>query len=172
MVRHNFGNIPLILVLVLITLSCGGKTTTPQAKIGARVPELELADLDGTTVKLSDYFGSVILLEFWATWCPDCREVLPHIQTLHDKAKGAGYSVVTVSVDAESETVRTFMKENSYTFQVLFGGTQIREQFAVKAIPTLYIIDKSAVIRASLVEYGEKGSEEVDRFVRQLIDEQ
>ncbi len=165
----------IAICLSILSLSCEknkNNTVTPQAKIGELVPEIELANLEGTTVHLSDYFGSVMLLEFWATWCPDCKEVLPQIQTLYETSQGAGYSVVTVSVDSKPEIVRTFMNENGYSFQVLHGGPQIREQFAIKAIPTLYVIDRTGVIRASLVEYGSRGAEEVERLVRQLIDEQ
>jgi len=165
-------NILLIaLCASLLTLSCDSKTVAPPAKVGERVPELELADLDGKPVKLSDHFGSVILLEFWATWCPDCREILPHLQEFHEKSEGAGYSVVTVSVDAKVETARDFMTEHSYTFQTLFGGPDIREQFTVLAIPTLYVIDKAGVIRASFVEYGSKSAGDVEALVMELVDE-
>ena len=161
----------IVLCLSILAFSCGNSSVTPQAKIGEQVPELVLPDLEGKTVKLSDYSGSVILLKFWATWCPDCREVLPHTQALYEKSHNEGYSVVTVSVDFTLETVQTFMKENGYTFQVLYGGPQIRDQFTVLAIPTLYLIDKKGIIRASFVEYGSKGSDEVDRMIRQLINE-
>lgn len=161
----------IALCLSILVLSCGNSSVTPQAKIGEKVPELILPDLEGETVKLSDYFGSVILLKFWATWCPDCREVLPHTQTLYEKSHDDDYTVVTVSVDFTLETVKTFMKENGYSFQVLYGGPQIRDQFTVLAIPTLYLIDRKGIIRASFVEYGSKGSDEVDRMIRELVNE-
>ncbi len=146
-------------------------TNTPQVKVGKPIPDIELNDLEGKTVHLSDYYGTIVVLEFWATWCPDCREVLPHLQTLSDTSRDAGFTVVTVSVDSKSETVRTFMNENGYTFTVLHGGLRIREMFEIKAIPTLYLIDRAGILRASLVEYGSRGTEEVDRRIRQLIEE-
>ncbi len=146
-------------------------TNTPRVKVGEPIPDIELTDLEGKTVRLSDYYGTIVVLEFWATWCPDCREVLPHLQTLSDTSGDAGFSVVTVSVDNKSETVRTFMNENGYSFMVLHGGLHIREMFAIKAIPTLYLIDRAGVLRASLVEYGSRGTEEIDRRIRQLIEE-
>ena len=165
----------IAICLSILSLSCDKKNNnkvTPQVKIGELVPDIKLANLDGTTVQLSNYFGSVILLEFWATWCSDCKEVLPQIQTLCETSRGTGYSVVTVSVDTKPEIVHTFMNESGYSFQVLYGGPQVRDQFAIKAIPTLYFIDRTGVIRASLVEYGSRGAEEVDTLLRQLIDEQ
>ena len=146
-------------------------TDTPRVKVGEPIPDIELTDLDGKTVSLSDYYGTIVVLEFWATWCPDCREVLPHLQTLSDTSGDEGFSVVTVSVDTKSETVRTFMNEKGYSFTVLHGGIQVREMFAIKAVPTLYLIDRTGVLRASLVEYGSRGTEEVDRRIRQLIEE-
>ncbi|MBN1291099.1 MAG: TlpA family protein disulfide reductase [Candidatus Latescibacteria bacterium] len=146
-------------------------SNTPQVKVGKPIPDMKLTDLEGKTVSLSDCRGTIVVLEFWATWCPDCREVLPHLQTLSDTSGDAGFSVVTVSVDTRPETVRTFMKENGYSFTVLHGGINVREMFAVKAIPTLYLIDRKGVLRSTLVEYGSRGTEEVDRKIRQLIDE-
>ncbi len=165
----------ILICLSILSLSCDknkNNTVTPQVKIGELVPEIELTNLEGTKISLSNYSGSVMLLEFWATWCPDCKEVLPQIQTLYETSKSTGYSVVTVSVDTKPEIVHTFMNENRYSFEVLHGGPQVREHFAIKAIPTLYFIDRTGIIRASLVEYGSRGAEEVDRLLKKLLDEQ
>ena len=154
----------------------GSETTTknatiPQVKVGELIPNIELKDLEGNTVRLSDYSGNIIVLEFWATWCPDCREVLPHLQTLSETSEDTGFSLITVSVDTDPETVRAFMNKNGYSFPVLYGGVKVRELFAVKAIPTLYLIDRKGVIQESYVEYGSRGIQKVDQRIRQLIDE-
>ena len=97
---------------------------------------------------------------------------MTHLQTLSDTSVDAGFSVVTISVDTKPETVRAFMNKNGYSFPVLHGGLKVRKLFAIRAIPTLYLIDRAGVIQASFVEYGSRGAQEVDRRIRQLIDGQ
>jgi peroxiredoxin len=139
---------------------------------GNKISDFTLKDLNGKEVDLSDFAGKVIFLEFWATWCPDCKRVLPHTQKLFEKYKDKELALVTVSVDTKtSGDVPAFMKDNKYSFPVLMDGDSLRKSFQVRAIPTVYIIDRKGMIRAQFVEYREEGEKEIERIIAQLLDD-
>ena len=156
-----------------------GKTETPKKPAdksalpaGVKAPDLTLKDLNGKEVHLSDFAGKVTFLEFWATWCPDCKRVLPHTQKLFEKYQGQDLALVTVSVDTKTrEDVPNFMKENKYTFPVLMDGDIMRKPFQVRPIPTTYIIDRKGVIRAQFVEYREEGEKEIEQLLSMLLED-
>ena len=139
---------------------------------GNKIPDFTLKDLNGKEVRLSDFTGKVTFLEFWATWCPDCKRVLPHTQKLFEKFKGSDLALVTVSVDTKTrEDVPNFMKDNKYSFPVLLDGDALRKSFQVRTIPTAYIIDRKGMIRAQFVEYREEGEKEIERIITQLMED-
>jgi thiol-disulfide isomerase/thioredoxin len=142
--------------------------------VGKAAPELILKDRSGKEFRLSALKGRVVLLEFWATWCPDCCEVLPSVQELSVKYKGKGLEVVTVSVENKTKAVQPFMMEKGYTFPVLLAGRkaeELRKTFLVQRIPTAWLIDRRGTVRAGYVEYGEKGAPEVEAQIIKLLEE-
>jgi len=74
-------------------------------------PEFSLPDLTGKTLKLSDYRGKVVLLDFWATWCDPCREEIPHFVELQNKLGDQGFEIIGVSMDDGPEPVRDFYQQ-------------------------------------------------------------
>ncbi len=141
----------------------------PESLIGNRLPDTLLNGLDGKPGRISGRTGKVVFVEFWATWCPDCREVAPHIQALHDRYGKSGLDVVAISVDTKAKTVEKYMKEKSFTYPVLMGTDNTRTMFRVLRIPTVYLIDKGGIVRAVYSEYGEKGAPEVEAKVKELL---
>jgi peroxiredoxin len=140
-----------------------------ESLIGKKLPDFNLSDLNGKKVRFSNFAGKVILLDFWATWCPDCREVVGHIQEMSARSRDTGLAVVTLSVDTKPETVKNFMEKNTYTFPVLMAAEDTRTVFQVKRIPTVYLVDQSGVVRAMFVEYGMKGVPELESLVKKLL---
>lgn len=140
-----------------------------ESLIGKKLPDFNLSDLNGKKVRFSNFTGKVILLDFWATWCPDCREVVGHIQEMSARSRDTGLAVVTVSVDTRPETVKNFMEKNTFTFPVLMAAEDTRMVFQVKRIPTVYLVDRSGVVRAMFVEYGMKGVPELESQVKKLL---
>ena len=142
---------------------------TPESFIGNRLPDFLLSSPNGAPGRLSDHAGKVVFLEFWATWCPDCRAVAPHVQALYDKYGKSGLDIVAVSIDTKPETVAGYMVKNTFSYPVLMATLEAKTMFRVLRIPTAYLIDRGGIVRAVYVEYGEKGAPEVEAKVKELL---
>jgi peroxiredoxin len=104
-------------------------------------PEMTLAYLDGSRAQLSDLKGKVVLLNFWATWCPPCREELPHFEALYQAYGDQGLAVVGVSMDqAGDEYVRKFSEEIGITYPIAIGSFEEMEKIwgKIESIPTVH----------------------------------
>jgi peroxiredoxin len=114
--------------------------------IGLKAPDFELKNLQGETVKLSDYEGKKVMLNFWATWCPPCKAEMPDIQKFYTE-KGDEVAILAVNIDPQYD-VAGFAKEMRINFPILLD----EEEKAVKAyqiltIPTTFFIDEKGIIR-------------------------
>ncbi len=116
--------------------------------IDRQAPAFELKDVDGNTVSLSSYKGTVVLLNFWATWCPSCREEFPSLNKLSRQLKNKKFSVIAVSIDRSVSDVRDFLKKHPSGFTVLVDHSLSvsRTLYKVFVLPTSFLIDKSGVI--------------------------
>ena len=165
----------LLAALALFSaLSLSAQEKGGESLIGKAAPELALKDINGKDFRLSALKGKVVLLEFWATWCPDCREVLPSMQELFTKYTGKGLEVAAVSIEVKTEAVRPFLVKNGYTFPVLLADRKaddLKKTFRANRIPTAWLIDRKGIIRAGYVEYGEKGAPEVEAQIVKLLGE-
>jgi len=128
---------------------------TPASK---RAPAWELKDVDGKTVKSSDFDGKVVILDFWATWCPPCKAEIPGFVELQKKYSDQGLVVIGVSLDEQGPAVvKPFMKQFGINYPVVMGNQQIVEAFgSFEGIPTTFVIDRSGKIGASHTGFAPK----------------
>ncbi len=114
---------------------------------GDLAPDFMLEDMDGTSWRLSELQGKVVLLNFWATWCGPCREEMPHLENLHRRFAEQGLVVLGVN-DETADRARQFLEETGITFPNLHSadGQEFR-LYAIDAIPTSLIVDRSGRIR-------------------------
>lgn len=120
---------------------------TERTKIEPRAaPEFTVTTLTGGTVSLGDLRGSVVLLDFWATWCVPCRQELPVVQKVFEEFRDQSVFVIAASVDADTSKVRPFVKTNGITLPVAFARAAGRE-YGASSIPTLFLIDGEGTIR-------------------------
>jgi thiol-disulfide isomerase/thioredoxin len=140
-------------------------------KVGAKAPDVEATDLDGKRAKLSDYKGKVVLLDIWATWCGPCVAMIPHERELVKKLAGKPFALVSVSGDAEKETLVKFLEKEPMPWTHWWDGRggPVLKAFRVKAFPTLYLIDANGVIRRKWV--GSPGNDVLDKAVEELVAE-
>jgi len=104
---------------------------------------------DGKQVKLADYRGKVVFLNFWATWCPPCREEMPAMERLYQLYRDKGLAVVAVSVDADAVAVPPFLKKNSLTFPIGYDPKMaLADRYGVRALPSSFLIDKKGTLAA------------------------
>lgn len=121
-------------------------------------PSWELKDLDGKTVKSSDFDGKVVILDFWATWCPPCKAEIPGFVELQKQYGDKGLVVIGVSLDEQGPAVvKPFMKQLGMNYPVVMGDAKIVQDFGgIEGIPTTFIIDRSGNIVAGHVGYVAK----------------
>ena len=111
-------------------------------------PAWELKDLEGQAVKLSDFKGKVVLLNFWATWCPPCRQEIPDLIALQNQYKDKGLVVVGVSLDQNGPAaVRPFVSRIKINYPVVMGDEKTARAYgSVQVIPTTFFIDREGRI--------------------------
>lgn len=118
--------------------------------VGSRLPDFALKDAKGRTHSTKEYRGKVFVLDFWATWCVPCKELMPVLQDLHNHYREKAVAVAGVSVDTSAD-VPVFMKKQGHNYPVLLNGISIAAKFRVQGLPTLYIVDpKGRIIYAKM----------------------
>jgi peroxiredoxin len=116
--------------------------THPQA-----VPDFSIPDLQGNQVDIRDHRGKVILLNFWATWCPNCRQEGPSLQKLYNQYQSRGLILYRISSKEKPQTIKQFMEKESLNVPVLIDKTgQTERLFGVWVHPTTYLISRRALV--------------------------
>ena len=136
--------------------------------------DFELEDMDEEKVKLSDYHGKVVLLNFWATWCPPCIREMPSMERLHQKVAADDFKVIAINQMENADDVFAFtgQLEVDPTFEILFDTTsKVSRDYAVRGLPTTYLIDKKGNIRYRAVGGREFDHDEVIKIIKQLTAE-
>jgi len=139
-------------------------------QVRAEAPAFTLRDIGDGRKGLADFRGKVILLNFWATWCPNCREEMPSLEKLWEKFRAKGVVVVAVAVDRRSEEVETFARRLGLTFPILLDteGT-VRRDYEVTALPMTYIIGKDGKISGRIFGSREWAGKDADVLVEQIL---
>jgi thiol-disulfide isomerase/thioredoxin len=134
---------------------------TPAA---SKAPAWELKDADGKPVKSSDFERKVVILDFWATWCPPCKAEIPGFVDLQKKYGDKGLVVIGVSLDEQGhEVVKPFVKQFEVNYPIVMGDAKIVQDFGgIAAIPTTFVIDRSGNILARHVGYVPKETFEME----------
>ncbi|MBL8017650.1 MAG: TlpA family protein disulfide reductase [Ignavibacteria bacterium] len=134
----------------------GSTASYKVSEVDSDVKKNELVDFkwseNGKEMKLSDYKGKVILLNFWATWCPPCRKELPDLSTISTELKDKDFKMIGVSVDDNQEVLNTFLQSNKLSYTVVFEPEQLVTKYMSAAgqnqnvVPQTYIIDKNGKV--------------------------
>ncbi len=136
--------------------------------------EFELQNMDEENIKLSDYRGKVVLLNFWATWCPPCVREMPSMERLQQRVGEDDFKVIAVNQMENPDDVFAFtgQLEMDPTFDILFDReSKVSQKYAVRGLPTTYLIDKKGNIRYRAVGGREFDHVEVIKIIEQLIAE-
>ena len=135
----------------------------PSAESGPMAPDFSLRDLSDQTVSLSDFRGRVVLLDFWATWCPPCRMSIPELVKLQDKYRDDGLEILGISLDDPQNELGRYLKEFKEKYKInyrilLFNNKIMQDYFGMEspAIPTMFVIDRDGKIREKIVGFDPK----------------
>lgn len=134
------------------------KYATEMLAKGTLAPDFTLKDITGREVKLSDFKGRKVVLQFWASWCPDCRAEVPHIKALQAKADPSKVAFVAVSFDRSIEAFKTYVTENYMGGVQLYDPagmkqSEVAQAYKVKWIPSLYLIDEEGKVALATVMF-------------------
>ncbi len=152
-------------LVMAILFACTNKSAQSS---GAVASDFTLQDLSGRNVKLSDYKGKVVLLDFWATWCPPCRASVPAIEKIHKAYKGKGLVVLAVSLDEGGwDSVKSFITEYGITYTVLKGTEDVAANYMVRSIPMLLILDKEGRISKRYLGFGNE--EDLENDIKSIL---
>ena len=143
----------VVLFISLLVFSCKEKTEKSSLpRLGTAAIDFNCQDLNGQTWSLDKVRGKVVLLRFWADWCPYCRYEMPVIDKYYRKLKKEGFLVLAVNVKQSAEVALAFTAQLDVTFPVpldLDGG--LARKYGVYAIPTNFLIDRQGIIREILI---------------------
>ena len=120
--------------------------------------------LNGENVSLSDFKGKIVILDFWATWCPPCVTEIPHFIELYEQYKDQGFAMVGVSLDREGvDVVKSFVQKYGINYPILMSDGQVEKAYGgITSIPTTFVIDSANNIRRKYIGYRDKSVFEAD----------
>ncbi|MHC0035521.1 redoxin domain-containing protein [Pseudoneobacillus sp. C159] len=174
MIKKVLAAVLLIVLFTVAIVQAMGKdgtesTSADSGKIGIEIgneaPDFELKTLDGKTVKLSELKGQKVMLNFWATWCPPCKEEMPAMQKFHEE-KDNDVTILAVNIDPQLN-VQGFVEEMGITFPIPLDETdQVNTIYQVISIPTTFFIDTKGVIKQKHI--GGMTYDHMKKYVSQL----
>ena len=119
---------------------------------GELAPDFVLPRLDGTTQKLSNYRGKVVLVNLWATWCPPCLEGLPLLNRIQEIYGERGLTVLGLAGDDDPQRVRDFLSKNPVSFDVLLDvGGEVGTRYGITGYPETFVVDREGRLRTKLI---------------------
>lgn len=137
--------------------------------VGSTAPLWTLDTPEGGSISLEDLRGKVVILDFWATWCGPCRQVMPSLQLLHETY---GEELVVIGVNTwESDDPAAFMVENGFTYPIVVNGDEVAQRYFVEGIPTFYVIDQNGLVAFHAVGSDPANEEALAEVLGTLLSE-
>lgn len=148
----KYFHLAVAVVLVgLLTMVSGCKDNgapATTAAMGKPAPDFSLQTVDGQTITLSSLRGKLVLVNFWATWCPPCRQEMPSMEQLYQKFAPAGLELLAINIEEEGpQVLPEFLKAHPHSFPVLMDTrAEVQNSYRVFQFPETYIVDRNGVI--------------------------
>jgi peroxiredoxin len=160
-------------LLFLFLIAKEGPRSNKIIQEGDHAPEFRLSALDGRQVGLSDYRGKVVMVHFWATWCPPCVEELPVLDRMYRGLPGRDIEVLAVSVDeGGAGSVISFLKKNAVSLPVLLDpGASVAHSYGTFKFPETYILDRSGIVRYKVIGQADWSNPGNVKAISDMIDQ-
>ncbi len=158
----------LVAVLLMAMLSAPSHSVD----VRQQAPDFTLKSLEGINLRLQEYRGQVVLINFWASWCGPCRQEMPLLDRLHHRYEDTGFAVLGVNVEGDAAPAQKVVDKTKVTFPVLIDERQkVSEMYSLEAMPSTVVVDRDGVIR--YIHRGYKPGDEAKyvEVVKQLIRE-
>ena len=140
-------------------------------KLGEPAPNFQLQDLDGRLVTLSDLRGTVVLLNFWATWCGPCRVEMPAMEELYRMFQRKDFEILAVSTDAEGVSVtKPFQQKNRLTFPILHDSDyRVGLTYGARSLPMTFMVDRQGIVRHQIFGARDWSAPEAQQLIQMLM---
>ena len=143
-------------------------TLEARPREGYLAPPFTLVSLEGDEVSLEDFLGQPVLINFWATWCPPCREEMPDIQDAYEEYADEGFVVLGVDVGETASEAEGAQREMGLTFPILLDSDEeVSDIYRVRAFPTSFFVDVNGVIQAKYE--GSMSPRDISRFLDEIM---
>ncbi|MCD6527533.1 MAG: TlpA family protein disulfide reductase [Desulfuromonas sp.] len=164
-----------VLVVAIIFFGQASQQTTnkvsPSSASGMMAADFQLKDLHGQELTLSSLRGKVVVLNFWATWCPPCREEMPSMEKLHHLMQGQPFVLLAVNIEENGpQAVRSFLQTHHVTFPILFDqSAEVRKRYGVSKYPETFIINPEGEIVEKVVGAMDWSQPRVLQYLKNLL---
>ncbi len=157
----SMARLTLPLLMAAALLLGAGAAQALQVGDPVVLPDIKLHD--GSVLRAADLKGKVVVLEYWASWCPFCKNTMPHLQKLYEANKAKGLEVIMLSIDKTEREAVDALRERGFTFRAGMAGEQINRVFGrLRGLPVTYVIGRDG--RLARQEMGELFAEDVAEF--------
>ena len=158
--------------LIVLGASLALPLSTHAVDLREHAPDFTLKSLEGSNLRLEEYRGQVVLINFWASWCGPCRQEMPLLDRLHHRYEDTGFAVLGVNVEGEVAPAQGIVDKTNVTFPILIDeGQKVSDMYNLQAMPTTVVVDRDGVVR--YIHPGYKPGDEAKyvEVVKKLIRE-
>ena len=155
--------------LVSCTKSDTGTEKPSPSQTAGMAPDFVLKDIEGKDIQLSHFKGKIIVLEFWATWCPPCKATIPELTAMQEKYAAKGLVVLGISIDEGGDLaskLSAFSKANKINYPILLGSEEVSRAYGVMSVPATFLIGKDNKIITAYKGYVDN----LEALISQQID--
>ncbi len=161
-----------VLVVLLLSTLAGCSSQEPPAIKIQPAPDFTLGTEGGGTVTLAEHRGQVVLLDFWATWCPPCRVAIPQLVALQEKYRADGLRVIGLSLDPDPAELTAFLDRQTLNYPVARLDEATRHAYGgIPSIPYAYLVDRQGQIRHRYMGYSPDIKKQMETDLRGLLGE-
>lgn len=168
--RSIIRGVILVILVGAIVFTIYNTATQDKAQalqIGTKAPDFELVDLDGNTVRLSDYKGQGVFLNFWGTWCPPCKKEMPAMNRQYQEYKDKGVHVLSVNIAQSEFEVENFASNYGLNFPIVIDKSKsVMQAYSVKPLPTTVLINPEG--KVTKVITGEMSEQQIAAFMESI----
>ena len=164
---------PIALLLLLSLAAAPALRGSADSSLpGQSAPDFALKAMDGANLRLSEFLGDVVMLNFWATWCGSCRQEMPELERLYDTYRSAGFVLIGVNVDDESARAVEFVRALKVTYPILLDPRKsVAPLYRLDELPMSVLIDRAGVVRFVHADYQAGKEQPYLAELRDLLNE-
>jgi cytochrome c biogenesis protein CcmG, thiol:disulfide interchange protein DsbE len=158
-------NLTILAIIVYLLIGCGSSTKPSQITTNYN---FTLESNQGNKITLSDLRGKVVILDFWATWCPPCKAAIPKLIELYNKYQNQGVIVIGIALDDKDKVIK-LVQEMGINYPVLFDDKETSKNYEIQSIPTLFVIDQKGKQVHKEIGFSEEGFKTIEEKVNELL---